>query len=442
MKTLALAFFLLARIVFAQASASAETVPISTPTGANDTAVWVHPTDVSKSLVFGTDQLGGGLYSYALDGGLREFLNLGTTRAVDVRYGLKRGAGSTDVVVAVGVNGAYRLLAPDPDDGGRLFFLDGAPTQSGSSVSAAALSVGSGDRSLMIYVSDFSGNLRHYQARDDGQGKLTPTLLRTLALGAPVEGLVADDRSDRLFLTLANRGLFVVGAANGSSTTPLLVDSLDAGRLAGAKGVALYYTADGGGYVIASASQSSRFAVYALSSGFPFVTSFNLIADGGNKGATNTSGIDLVPISLGPPFNAGLFVAHDQNNVTGPNYKLVKWEAIASSTSPALAVDLRVDPRLGFFDAGAGDAGKPEGGTRCPLDAGAGDSGSMADSGTDSCQGTGGGSATAGPVGGGGPSGSGGGVAEPKGCSCSSAALLFPLAALAGLIRRRSRARA
>ena len=73
MKQLTFALVLVAGSVFAQASAKSETAPIpSGPTAANDTAIWVHPTDPSRSLVFGTDQVSGGLYSYGLDGAMRE----------------------------------------------------------------------------------------------------------------------------------------------------------------------------------------------------------------------------------------------------------------------------------------------------------------------------------------------------------------------------------
>lgn len=439
MRNLALALTLVASSASAQASSSAETISL-TPTAAVDTAIWVHPTDVRRSLIFGTDQIAGGLASYFLDGGRAELVNLGLTRAVDVRYGVKLDGRLTDVVLVVGVNGVFRLLAPD-GDAGRLSPLDLAFTSSGSNANAAALSLNPADGTLMIYISDFAGNVRHFTAVDDGQGHLAATLTRTVPLGSPVEGIAADDRGQRLFITIANRGLYALEAASTGSTMPTLVDSIDAGRLAGAKGVALYFTADGGGYVIASASQTSRFPVYSLGNGFPFVTSFNLVADAGGKGTTNSAGIDVMPLSLGAPFDKGLFVAHDPNNFSGPNYKLVKWDAIALRTTPPLAVDPSFDPRT---RAGP-DAGSPDAGTKCPVtldagtrdggtasDGGAGDAG--ADAGVVPCSGAGGG--RGGSVGLP-PIGSGGSGQEPASCGCTAAGALIPLAAVLLLLRRR-----
>lgn len=445
MKAVALSLSLLAGSAFAQAVATASTAPITTPTAANDTAIWIHPTNVGQSLVYGTDQFGTGLSAYFLDGGLAELINIGPTRAVDVRYGVKIGARLTDVVLAVNTNGDFRLHAVDPD-GGRLSAIDTAATNSGSNANAAALSFNPVDRTLMIFVSDFAGNLRHFRAVDDGLGRLAVTLQRTIALGNSVEGIAADDRAQRLFVTIANRGLFTLAVANGGSIVPSLVDSSDAGRLGGAKGVALYFTA-GGGYIIASASQTSRFPVYSLATGFPFVTSFTIVADGGMKGATNTQGIEVTPLSLGAPFTKGLFVAHDALNT---NYKLVGWDDIAGVTTPVLTVDTRVDPRMPLVDAGTPDAG-----TKCvvPMVTDGGDGGELDGGDAGDCvsgAGGGGGSGAGGGTsgsGGGTSSGSGGGITggsgggappeEPKGCGCGNAGLLVPLAALAWLIRRR-----
>ena len=186
----------------------------------------------------------------------------------------------------------------------------------------------------------------------------------------------------------------------------------------------------------AEAALSSRFPVYALATGFPFVTSFTVVAnpDAGIRGATNTRGIDVMPLSLGAPYDQGLFVAQDQLDT---NYKLIAWEQVAGATAPRLSIDTRLDPRT-WTTADAGDA---DAGAKCTVpravDSGVGDGGTGPIDAGNCPSGTGGAGGSAG-VGGGLPSATGGGNAEePKGCGCNQAGLLVPLAALAWLLRRR-----
>lgn len=442
---------LLVASLLTQASARVETTPIASgPTAANDTAVWLHPTTLSKSLVFGTDQLGGGLISYGLDGTVRQALNLGLTLAVDVRYAIDVGGAPSDVVLAVSTDGNFRLFSPDPD-GGALTPLDNGATVTGNLASSAALyNSPQAGASLAVFVADAIGTVRQYKV-NVANGKLVPALVRTVVMPGRVEGMAVDDLNRNLFLTVASKGLFVLDAEQGGSATPEWIDSLDAGRLQGVAGVAVYLLPDAGGYVIASASQASRYAVYGLSSGYPYLTSFTLVPDGGLKGATGSRGIDVTPLNLGAPFSKGMFVAHDPNNAGGPNYKLAAWDDIAGLATPPLTVDGRLDPRTWkLLDAGAADAGAKDAGTLpicpAPVDAGATDGGDAGlvdagpaiDAGPCRMPGTGGGGGTTAGVGGGYPP-LGGGPQEPMGCGCGNAGLLVPLAGLVWALLRRRR---
>jgi 3-phytase len=349
MKTLALAAFLLAADSLAQAQPAVETTPTpGGPTAANDTAVWVHPTDVSRSLIFGTNQILGALTTYNLNGTEHEVVPLGTVGlaiAVDVRYQIPFNGGLTDVVLSVPLGGNFRLFAPHPVTGG-LVAIDGTPIVTGLTPSAAALYRNPQSHQLSAFIGDAAGTLQRWELVDDGQGHLRGNLVRTLQLGGSIQGIAADDRAGQLFLTLAQRGLIRLSVNLGNEVA-FEVDGIDGGHLAGPTGVALYFTADGGGYVIASSSFNNRFSVYARGGGNPFVTSFSIVGPNGAARASSSSGIEVVPLSLGAPFTRGLFVAHDLLNNAGPNYKLVRWEDIAAA-SGALVVDPTLDPRVGF----------------------------------------------------------------------------------------------
>jgi len=77
-----------------------ETVKVDT----DDPAIWVNKSDLSKSLVLGTDKgLGGGVYVFNLDGKIdysRSVLNLKRVNNIDVAYGFLFGDSQIDIAVA------------------------------------------------------------------------------------------------------------------------------------------------------------------------------------------------------------------------------------------------------------------------------------------------------------------------------------------------------
>src|SRR5690606_31688405 len=81
-------------------TASVETDPVpSSGDAADDMTVWVHPTDVSKSLVIGADKRGG-IASYELSGEELEYLKVGELNNVDIRYNFKLGSSSIPLIMA------------------------------------------------------------------------------------------------------------------------------------------------------------------------------------------------------------------------------------------------------------------------------------------------------------------------------------------------------
>jgi 3-phytase len=68
----------------------------------DDPAIWVHPTDPSRSLIIGTDkvEVKGGLYVFALDGSLRQRIGpLDRPNNVDVEYNVRLGDRRADIAV-------------------------------------------------------------------------------------------------------------------------------------------------------------------------------------------------------------------------------------------------------------------------------------------------------------------------------------------------------
>lgn len=105
----------------------------SVPEDSDDPAIWIHPTDINKSLILGVDKdENGGLYVFDLDGKLdttRMVKGLKRPNNVDLVYGLSFGDTTMDVaLVAERKTGLMRLFSiPDllPLDAGGIPVFEG-----------------------------------------------------------------------------------------------------------------------------------------------------------------------------------------------------------------------------------------------------------------------------------------------------------------------------
>lgn len=102
-----------------------------TPNDTDNPAIWIHPSDPTKSLVIGTDKnINGGLYAYNLEGEIvNKVLNLKRPNNVDVAYGLEWGNGKIDIAVVTEreANSIRIFRLPDlmPMDAGGIKVFEG-----------------------------------------------------------------------------------------------------------------------------------------------------------------------------------------------------------------------------------------------------------------------------------------------------------------------------
>jgi myo-inositol-hexaphosphate 3-phosphohydrolase len=81
-------------------SATVETVPVpGGADGADDSAIWIHPSDPTQSTVIGTDKFGG-LAVYTLAGQQLQYLTDGAMNNVDLRYNFMLGGQPIALVTA------------------------------------------------------------------------------------------------------------------------------------------------------------------------------------------------------------------------------------------------------------------------------------------------------------------------------------------------------
>jgi myo-inositol-hexaphosphate 3-phosphohydrolase len=305
-----------------QISSDRETVPGSHAGDTiDDPAIWVHPTDPSRSLIIANDKAGA-LDTYDLDGSLVQRININNSfwGNVDVRQNVTIDGTTEDLVGAV--HGGVRFFTVDPD------------TRQLVPVTEGGGSIGTTGEGFCMYQSPIThkvygfeitraGAVSQFELTDpDHDGLLSSTTVRKFSVGSEAEGCVADDYTGALYISQEDVALWRYGAEPGDGTTRQAVDLVTAsgGHLApDIEGVTIVDLGEGHGYVIASAqngsgSALSYFGVYRREAGNDFVKTFRIVDGTSSDDCDHTDGVAAVYANLGDAFPNGLFVCQDNNN--------------------------------------------------------------------------------------------------------------------------------
>ena len=318
--------------------ARVETAPMpSSGDAADDAAIWVHPTDPSKSVVVCTDKQSG-LAVYDLTGAQLQFLSDGEPNNVDLRQGFRLGGQSVTLVVA-----------SDRADNRMAAYVLDPVTRTLRDVVARTITMGMDIYGCCLYKSpttgDFyfvatskSGAMEQWRVFDNGSGRVDAVRVRSLDVGSDCEGCVADDETGFLFIGEEGEGVWRYGAEPSAGTTRFQVDSTSGSNLtADVEGLSIYYAANGKGYLMVSSQGDNTFSIYERQAPHRHVMNFEIVANGSIDGVTDCDGIDVMNLSMGSAFPDGLFVAQDGSNSGGnQNFKFLRWGDIAGAAAPLL----------------------------------------------------------------------------------------------------------
>jgi len=306
---------------------------------ADDPAVWVHPTDPTKSTIIGTDKKRG-LVVWDLDGKQIQEMELGHTNNVDVQDEVRFGSETfslvgtserlVDQVILFRVDPATRLLTPFEDHSFKVSVNPGGVTFYRSPKSGR----------LFVFVvgedhEDKSKNaFQQWEIIEQPEDSPTPfryEKVRHVRIETDAEGLVADDELGYLFVSEENTAVWRFDAEPDGGDTRFEVDSFGYfGHLNhDVEGLAIYRTGPKTGYLMVCCQGTDDFVVLRREGDHEYVGRFEIVAGNGIDQVLHTDGICATSTPLGERFPEGIFVAQDDEDESGrQNFKVVSWVQI------------------------------------------------------------------------------------------------------------------
>jgi 3-phytase len=326
----------------------------------DDPAIWVHPTDPSRSLIIGTMKVAapaGAVVVFGLDGQIRQVISgIDRPNNIDVEYGFRLAGRPIDIAVATErLARQLRVFRIDPVER-RLVDLGGVPIleeQAGEAAAPMGIGLYRRDRDGAIFAivapktGPRDGYVWQYRLSDGGGGRLAATFVRrfgrfsatTVREENEIEAVAVDD---------ALGYVYYADEADGIHKWHADPDHPDSGRelahfartgfRGDREGVAIYALPDGTGYLVCTdqLDEDSEYHVYRREGlpGNPHDHSEEVAVLRGGSDATD--GIDISSSPLGPGLPNGVMIAM---NSTPQNFLVFRWQDIAASVQPNLRMN-------------------------------------------------------------------------------------------------------
>ena len=284
----------------------------------DDPAIWVHPTDLSKSIVFGTDkETNGAIYAFDLEGNIIEdktIRNIKRPNNVDVEYGFQiNDTTMTDIIVFTEREKLQIRLFAVPamkplDNGGFKVFEDEESIESKLPM-GIALYKSPKDGHFYAIVSrkngPKNGYLYQYKLILDG-GRIQSKLVRKFGEFSgkkEIEAIAVDAEMGFIYYSDEGHGIRKYYAEPSKGNTEISCFGRDY-FLEDIEGIAIAKLENQSGYLIVSDQQRGQFNLFDRKTN-AFIKAVNLTT-------TATDGCDVVTVPLNKKFKSGLFVAMNE----------------------------------------------------------------------------------------------------------------------------------
>lgn len=304
-----------------------------TPHDTDDPAIWIHPTEASKSLIIGTDkETGGGLYAYDLAGKIaNSFIDMGRPNNVDIAYGFQIGDQKIDIAVTTEreKNRIRVFSLPDlkPIDNGGIEVFVGEKERDPMGI---ALYTRPSDGTIFAIVGRKFGPtenyLWQYELSVSDNKNITAKLVRKFGKFSgkkEIEAIAIDNEMGFIYYSDEQSGMrkyYADPAKNDNSELAFLGQN---DFKSDNEGIAIYKKTDTTGYILVSNQQKNTFVVYLREGSKNNVNEHQKIAEFPTS-TIECDGADATSINLGEKFPEGMLVAMSN----GMTFHYYDWNII------------------------------------------------------------------------------------------------------------------
>jgi 3-phytase len=336
----------------------AATPPV--PYDADDPAIWVHPSDPTKSVILGTDKdkVDGGLHVWDLQGNKAQVVKLPRPNNVDVRYDFKLGDRSVDVaVVNLRLTKEIKVFEITRRDGTLIDITaaGGIKTPELDKPYGLCLYKRAADGALFVIASSGDGpssrSLHQYRLWPDGTGKVRGEYVRAFGQGTiidKVEGLVADDDLGYVYASDEDVAIRKYHADPERGDNAQLAEfGRGDGVRSDREGLAIYECTDKTGHLLVSSQKAEKSGgKNGKNERVSTVKVYRREGDNGNPhahallatietiGSVETDGLEVTNRAALPTYPNGFLVKHDS---PGRQFKIYAWDEIAKNLEVACA---------------------------------------------------------------------------------------------------------
>lgn len=303
------------------------------PHDTDDPAIWIHPTDASKSLIIGTDKdTDGGLYVYNLEGKIvNKVLGIKRPNNVDIAYGLILNGKKTDIAVTTEreMNRIRIFSLPDmkPIDNGGIPVFEGEIERDPMGV---ALYTRPSDKAIFVIVGRKSGPtdpyLWQYKLSDNGSGSVKAEVIRKFgkySAKKEIEAIAVDNELGFIYYSDEQSGIRKYVADPDAKNNNELAFFGQKDFKADNEGIAIYKKTATTGYLLVSNQQDNTFNVYPREGANGNPNEYPLLAVIPTS-TVECDGADVTNINLGSTYKNGMFVAMSN----GMTFHFYDWNQI------------------------------------------------------------------------------------------------------------------
>lgn len=302
------------------------------PHDTDDPAIWIHPTDASKSLIIGTDKdTEGGLYVYNLEGKIvNKVLGIKRPNNVDIAYGLMINGKKTDIAVTTEreMNSIRIFSLPDmkPIDNGGIAVFEGEVERDPMGVS---LYTRPSDKAIFAIVGRKTGPTDTYLWQyklTDASGTVKAELVRKFGKFSgkkEIEAIAVDNELGYIYYSDEQSGMrkYVADpdAKNNNELTFFGQNDFKDDN----EGIAIYKKTATTGYILVSNQQDNTFNVYPREGANGNPNEYPLLAVIPTS-TVECDGADVTNVNLNSQYKNGMFVAMSN----GMTFHFYDWNQI------------------------------------------------------------------------------------------------------------------